>query len=507
MSDKTKIAKNTVFLYMRQLAVMFIAFFTSRIILGALGEVEYGVMSLVGGLAFSFGFFSTSLSNATQRFLCFAHGKDDRSELKEVFNAVALLFIMIGGIILIAGCAIGPLIIGLLKYPQQLTTAVYFIYFCTIISLAVTLTATMFDSVLISRENMKVYAYISILEVVGKLGIAYSLLLYSDCKLIWYAVATMCMTVLIKGSLIYFCFKHYPECHIRLHWDKAKIKEMGKFIGWNGIGTIVFALNEQGTNILLNLFFGPVVNAAKGIASQVNNAINHFSSNFLVALYPQMVKSYAAGERDKFMSLFYYSGKFGFALLWLLFLPIMLRRDYILHLWLGEVPGYTSVFLLWIIIYSIVSVFLTPQWYAVQSEGRIGKYMVVINIIFIMTLPVSWILLKYGFPPQIVYAVLVFDTIIRIATSIIIVKANIGLSIKRYISNILFPCVLTVCVTLPVCWYINSFIQRNFVGLIVNSAICVLFNVFFIGLILLTKHQRMTIFKTLRLRLSHVVDR
>lgn len=191
MSDKTKIAKNTVFLYMRQLAVMFIAFFTSRIILGALGEVEYGVMSLVGGLAFSFGFFSTSLSNATQRFLCFAHGKDDRSELKEVFNAVALLFIMIGGIILIAGCAIGPLIIGLLKYPQQLTTAVYFIYYCTIISLAVTLTATMFDSVLISRENMKVYAYISILEVVGKLGIAYSLLLYSDCKLIWYAVATI----------------------------------------------------------------------------------------------------------------------------------------------------------------------------------------------------------------------------------------------------------------------------------------------------------------------------
>ena len=170
---------------------MFITFFTSRVILGALGEVEYGVYSLVGGLAFSFGFFSSSLSNATQRFLCFAHGKNNQSEIKEVFNAAALIFIMMGGGILLIGCALGPIIIGLLKYPQELTQAVYFIYYCTIISLAITLTATMFDSVLISRENMKVYAYISILEVVGRLAIAYSLLLYSDCKLIWYAIALM----------------------------------------------------------------------------------------------------------------------------------------------------------------------------------------------------------------------------------------------------------------------------------------------------------------------------
>ena len=506
MSDKARIAKNTVFLYIRQLVVMFITFFTSRIILGALGEVEYGVMSLVGGLAFSFGFFSTTLSNATQRFLCFAHGKDNNSELKEVFNTVALLFILIGGSILIIGCAIGPMIIGLLKYPSHLNTAVYFIYYCTIISLAVTLTAIMFDSVLISRENMKVYAYMSILDVVSKLGIAYSLLLYSDCKLIWYAIATMCMTIIIKGSLIYFCMKHYPECHIRLHWDKTRLKEMSRFIGWNGLGTIVFALNEQGTNILLNIFFGPIVNAAKGIAAQVNNAINHFSSNFLVALYPQMIKSYAAGDRGKFMQLFYYSGKFGFALLWLLFLPIMLRRDYILHLWLGDVPDYTSVFLLWIIIYSVVNAFNTPQWYAIQSEGKIGRYMVITNIIFLMALPASWILLRYGFQPQIVYLVLVMDTVIKITASVIIVKERIGLSIRQYLSNMLFPCLLTVVITFPLCWYINTLINDNFIGLIINSTICVLCNAFIIGHILLTKSQRKTIYKTILSRLGYVVD-
>lgn len=505
MSDKVRIVKNTVFLYVRQLVVMFIAFFTSRIIIGVLGEVEYGVMSLVGGIAFSFGFFSSSLSNATQRFLSFAHGKESISELKEVFNTVALLFILIGGTILIIGCAIGPVVIGLLKYPSQLTTSVYFIYYCTIISLAVTLTATMFDAVLISRENMEIYAYMSILDVICKVGIAYSLLLYSDCKLIGYAIATMCVTVLIKGGLIYFCMKHYPECHIPLHWDTTRMKEISRFIGWNGIGTLVIALNEQGTNILLNVFFGPIVNAAKGIASQVNNAINHFSSNYLVALYPQMVKSYASGEKDKFMQFYYYSGKFGFALLWLLFLPIILRRDYILQLWLGEVPEYTSVFLFWIIQYSIVNAFSTPQWYVVQSVGRIGRYIVITNIIFIMALPISWILLKNGFQPQIVYVILTLDTIIRIIVAVIIVKASIALSIKRYMCNMLFPCFLIVILSFPLCWYINTWIMENVIGLIINSIICVLCNIFFIGHILLTKHQRITVFKIICSRLRYVV--
>lgn len=486
---------------------MLIVFFTSRIILNALGEVEYGVMSLVGGLAFSYGFFSSALSNSTQRFLCVAHGKNDKSELKEVFNTVAMLFILIGGTILVIGCAIGPVIIRFLNYPQQLTTAVYFIYYCTIISLAVTLAATMFDSVLISRENMKVYAYMSILDVVGKLGIAYSLYLYPDKRLIWYAVATMCLVLLIKGSLICFCFKHYPECHIRLHWDKRRIKEMGKFIGWNGFGTIVFALNEQGTNILLNLFFGPAINAAKGIASQVNNAINNFSSNFLVALYPQMVKSYAADERDKFMQLYYYSGKFGFALLWLLFLPIILRREYILHLWLGDVPGYTSIFLLWIIIYSVISVFITPQWYAIQSEGRIGKYVVILNLIFIMALPACWIALEHGLPPQIVYVVQVLDTIVKIMASVLIVKTRIGISIRQYLVKILLPCLLTVCCSLPVCWYVNRLIQGDFVGLILNSVVCVLCCVLFIGVFLLTKDERMIIFKAITSQFGYVVGK
>lgn len=507
MSDKSRIAKNTVFLYLRQLSVMFITFFTSRVIFGALGEVEYGVYSLVGGLAFSFGFFSSSLSNATQRFLCFAHGKNNQSEIKEVFNAAALIFIMMGGGILLIGCALGPIIIGLLKYPQELTQAVYFIYYCTIISLAITLTATMFDSVLISRENMKVYAYISILEVVGRLAIAYSLLLYSDCKLIWYAIALMLLTVLIKGSLICFCFKHYPECHIRLHWDSVRVKEMGRFIGWNGFGTAAFALNEQVINILLNLFFGPVVNAAKGIASQVNNAINHFSSNFLVALFPQMIKSYSSGDREKFMQLFYYSGKFGFALLWLLFLPIMLRRDYILQFWLENVPDYTHVFLLWIIIYSIVSIFAVPLWYAVQAVGKIGKYITVTNSIVIMSLPICWILLRQTFPPQIVYMVLVATKLFSIFFSLFIVKKYIDLSIRNYIVSVIFPCLLTVGMSFPVCWYINSLISDNFLGLVGSSVMCVLCNVFFIGFILLTKHQRMQILKLIQSKLGNVINK
>jgi hypothetical protein len=207
------------------------------------------------------------------------------------------------------------------------------------------------------------------------------------------------------------------------------------------------------------------------------------------------------------MQLFYYSGKFGFALLWLLFLPIMLRRDYILQFWLENVPDYTHVFLLWIIIYSIVSIFAVPLWYAVQAVGKIGKYITVTNSIVIMSLPICWILLRQTFPPQIVYMVLVATKLFSIFFSLFIVKKYIDLSIRNYIVSVIFPCLLTVGMSFPVCWYINSLISDNFLGLVGSSVMCVLCNVFFIGFILLTKHQRMQILKLIQSKLGNVINK
>ncbi|MBD5631744.1 MAG: hypothetical protein HDP34_00740 [Clostridia bacterium] len=471
------------------LLVMFVTFFTSRVVLEALGVDGYGVYSLVGGLAFSFGFFSSSLSNATQRYLSFAHGKDNINEVKIVFNATAILYLLIGGVTLTAGCIIGPLLISKLKIPEDMINASYWIYYCCIISLSVTLTATMFDSVLIARENMKTYAYISIFEVIGKLAIAYLIFIMSH-KLIVFAIATMVLTLIVKGFLIFFCITRYQECRIRLHWDKNEIKELTGFIGWNGVGTAVFAINEQGINILLNIFFGPVVNAARGIANQVSGSINHFSSNFLLAISPQMMKSYAKQDMTKFLGLFNNSGKYSFALLWLLFLPILLRRNYILHLWLTDVPDYSAQFLLWIIIYTLVNIYQNPQWFAIQAVGKIRKFVITSNILTLTGLPISWVCLKNGYSPIVVFQVMVLVRILIVSVTLNMISHYIPISIPQYIKKSILPNIFMVAVSVPIAYYINISINQSFIGLIINSSLCMLINTVCIWYIVLSSNER-----------------
>ena len=474
-SDNKRIAKNTLFLYVRMLVVMFVTFFTSRVILEALGVDGYGVYSLVGGLAFSFGFFSSSLSNATQRFLSFAHGKNEIEEVRKVFNATAIIYLMLGGMTLAIGCLIGPLLISRISIPESMVTPAYWVYYCCIVSLTITLTATMFDSVLIARENMKVYAYLSIFDVMGKLAIAYMIFLTAPgLKLIIYAISLMLLTFIVKGVMIYFCISRYQECRIRLHWDKANIKELLGFIGWNGVGTAVYAVNDQGVNLLLNIFFGPVVNAARGVAYQVNTAITHFSQNFLLAISPQMMKTYARQDMPKFMQLFVYSGKFSFAMLWVLFLPVIMRRDYILHLWLTDVPDYTSRFLLWIIIYSLVNAYNYPSWFAIQAVGHLRKFTLITNTLFLLIVPVSWVALKADPNPVIVFKVMVADRLLINIVALFILRGYISFSIPTYIRKSVIPNIIMVLITAFLAILINSLFPETFLGLILNTALLML---------------------------------
>lgn len=501
-TDNKRIAKNTIFLYLRMLLVMFVTFFTSRVILEALGVDGYGVYSLVGGLAFSFGFFSSSLSNATQRYLSFAHGKENLNDVKTIFNATAIIYILLGGVILTIGCIIGPYLLSRLRIPSSMHVSSYWIYYCCIVSLSVTLTATMFDSVLIARENMKTYAYLSIFEVIGKLCIAY-LTFITSYKLIIFALATMILTLVVKGILIYFCLTRYQECRIKLHWDKNKIKELAGFIGWNGVGTAVFAINEQGMNIMLNLFFGPVVNAAKGVANQVSGAINNFSNNFLMAISPQMMKSYAKSDTHKFLRLFYYSGKYSFAMLWLLFLPIILRRDYILHLWLKDVPDYTNAFLLWIIIYSLVNIYQTPQWFAIQAVGRIRNYIIISHGLILLGLPISWVCLMYESNPTIVFQVMVVMRIIIVAVTLQLITHYIPLPLFQYIKKSIIPNLLMVMITFLSSYYINLLIKQSLIGFILNTSTCMLISLICIWYIVLNNQERGKINQYIRTKFSY----
>lgn len=489
-SQNKRIAKNTLFLYFRMILVMGVTFFTSRVILQALGVEEYGVYSVVGGLAFSFGFFSSSLSNASQRFLCYAHGKGEPDEVKRVFNASSIAYILIGGSALVIGALAAAPIISNLSVPDNLIGASYWVYYMTLLSLAVTLTATVFDSVLIARENMRIYAYLSILEAFGKLGIAYAIMSVGSDKLIWYSCLFLFQTLLVKGLMVVYCVRKYPECRVKPHWEKSSVTALLKFIGWNGIGAAVHAINDQGISFILNVFFGPVVNAAKGIAYQVNGAINNFSSNFFLAMNPQITKHYAAGNKDHFTSLLYNSGKFSFALLWLLILPVMLRRDYILNLWLAEVPDYTSVFLLWVLIYSLVNIFPSCQWIAIRATGNIRNYLLFGGLVTLSSIPIAWLLMLRGFAPSIVFQLLVLIRVFYLIVSTVILKRQIGVPYRDYILKTVFPSLSLVVASLVIIVPANLLIADNFLGLVGVGIGSVLVNMGLSYFLLLSREKR-----------------
>ena len=486
MSNGKLIAKNTVFLYIRMLFIMGITLFTSRVILAALGISDYGIYNVVGGLATSFVFFSSSLSNATQRFLTFALGKNDIAEVRNVFNLSLLVYAIIAILVFVIGEIAGMyLIYNHLIIPDDRLPAAIWVFHATMLSLSVTLVSTVFDSVLIARENMKIYAYIGMLEAVVRLSIAYILKISPTDKLILYATLLLIFSVLIKTIPVIYCLRQYPECHIGFFWDKKQFTKMLSFVGWNGLGTFAWTINEQGVNVLLNMFFGPVVNAARGVAGQVSAAVNNFSRNFFTAVRPQIVKSYATEDYSYFVKLIFYSSRFSFFLMWMLCLPILLRRDYILNLWLKEVPEWSQIFLVWVLIYSLVNVLTQPTWAAIQAIGELKHYILIGSGIYLLSFPISYIFLKLGFSPILPFQVLVIIRVIYLAIVLQITRHYVKFSVVDYIKSVLIPIFFVIIISYAIGCYTNTHLPPSFCGLLevlCTTTIVILIAVFFAGL-------------------------
>ena len=463
---------------------MGVTIFTSRIILESLGITDYGVFNVVGGIAFSFGFFSSSMSNATQRYFSYGHGEGNIEKVKEYFNLITTLYLIACGIVIIIGGGLGYWIVSKLNIPKDLFGAGLVVYYTTLVSLCITLFSSVFDSVLISRENLTLYAYLSIVEVILKLGIAYLIFLTPSYKLIYYSLMLMGVTIIIKSILMTYCLKKFEECKLQFLWSKEKIKGILSFMGWNGLGTVVWSINDQGTNILLNLFFGPVVNAARGVASQANNAINNFVSNFYVALSPQIIKNYASGDIKGSISLMNNSSLFSYFLLWLFALPVIIRRDYILHLWLKEVPEYTSIFLLWIIIYSLVNVLTRSQWVLIQAIGEMKKYIINGCLTMIGAIPIGYILFKFGFVPQSIIIVTAILRLIYVYVSLFTLRSYVEFNILQYCKEVSLPIILVTSLSYISVSTINNFIDESFLGLIFLSLSSIIITLIFISIVL-----------------------
>ena len=440
MSQNSQIAKNTLFLYIRMVLIMGVSLYTSRVILAALGESDFGIYSVVGGLALMFAFFSSSLSNATQRFLNIAQGKNDREEANRVFALSQTAFFLLSLCVLLFAEVIGLwFIYNKLVIPIERLDAALWVFHATVISLFFTINGIVFNSVLVARENFQVYAYVGVFEAFAKLAIAVVLSFTDVDRLKLYASLYVAMTVLVQIVYAGYCVRKYEECRIRRYWNRKLFVELSSFIGWNTLGTAVWTLNAQGIEILINIFFGLSVNAARAISSQVESGLGQVNLGFITAVKPQVVKTYAVQQYTEFKQLLFDSTRHSFILMWFMGLLVIQNRYFILNLWLVNPPQGAADFVLWAVIALLINAFTLPIWNAIQAIGKLGRYSIVSNGIYLLVFPISFIAFYLKAPAVAFLQITSIIRVVQILGGLLVLKKYLYFSLGEYMKLVLIP--------------------------------------------------------------------
>lgn len=483
--NNKRIAKNTLLLYVRMFFMMAVSLYTSRVVLNALGVEDFGIYNVVGGVVAMFSMLSGSLSAAISRFITYELGKGNQEKLTSIFSSAVTIQLGLGLVILLVAEAVGVWFLNVkMNIPEERIVAANWVFQLSILTFIINLVSIPYNAAIIAHEKMSAFAYISIVEAVGKLIIAYLVIVSPIDTLIFYASLMCALAIIVRFIYGSYCKCHFLECTYHFIWDKNLLKQMFGFAGWNFIGASSAVLRDQGGNIVINLFCGPTVNAARGIASQVNNAINGFVINFMTALNPQITKSYASGDRDYMMRLIYQGARLSFYMLLLLSLPVLINTHYILVLWLKIVPEHAVNFVQLILIFAMCESISQPLITAMLATGKIRNYQLIVGGLQILNLPVSYVLLRLGCFPETVMIVAIVLSLACLLARLILLRKMIGLSARKYIKkvclNILIVTVISAILPALVSWYADETFL-NFLLICLLALTCTLFSVFFVG--------------------------
>ncbi len=491
-ANSKRIAKNTLMLYFRMLFLMGVSLYTSRIILANLGVEDYGIYNVVGGVVAMFTMISGSLSSAISRFITFELGKGSQEKLNIIFSTSVIIQIIIGVIIVILVETVGVwFLANKMVIPADRLFAAKWVLRFSLIALIINLISIPYNAAIIAHERMSAFAYISILEASGKLAIAYLITISPIDKLILYAILMASVALVVRFTYSIYCRRHFEECKFRLVFDKLLLKDMFGFAGWNFIGSSSALLRDQGGNMLLNVLGGgPAVNAARGISSQVNTAIHQFSSNFMMAMNPQITKSYASGDHKYMMTLMFQGARLSFYMLLTLSLPVIISAPYVLELWLRTVPEYTVTFVRLVLILGMCEAISTPLITAMLATGNIKSYQIVVGGLQMMNLPISYIMLKLGFFPPIVLIVAIFVSMCCLASRLYMLRGMIGLPIRTYLSKVYFNVLTVAIISAIIPYFARLHIEDDFIGFVVVSLLCVLSTFSVIYIIGCSKDER-----------------
>jgi len=416
---------------------MGVSLFTSRIVLNTLGVVDFGIYNVVGGVVMMFSFLNSSMSSATQRFFSFELGKKDYDQLKKVFCMSVNIHAIIAVVIFILAETIGLWFLNAkLVIPAERMIAANWVYQFSILAFMLTIMGVPYNAMIIAHERMNVYAYVSIIEVVLKLVIVFMLVWFGFDKLKLYAVLVFGVAAIVWIIYKFYCKRRLPETKYRFAWDQLLYKTLMNYAGWNLFGNVAGVAMGQGVNILLNMFFGPAINAARAIAYQINSAVNGFVTNFQMAMNPQIVKSFATEDIAYMHQLIFRGAKYSFFLLFIIALPVLLETEIILKTWLKIVPDYTVLFTRLVLINMLIDCISGPLMSAAQATGKIKKYQAIVGGLLLLNLPASYFLLKLGMLPQTTMYVSIAISVLALYTRLKIISPLIGMSISSYIHQV-----------------------------------------------------------------------
>lgn len=501
--NNKRIAKNTLMLYIRMLLTMAVSLYTVRVVLATLGAVDYGLYTAIGGVVIMFSFLSNTMASASQRFYSFELGRHDFVRLKQVFSLTFIIYVGIAIFILVLAETVGLWFLNTkMTIPADRMNAANWVYQFSILAFVVNVLSIPYNAAIIARENMRAFAYISILEALLKLAIVYLLVIFSVDKLKLYAVLMFGVTSLISFSYFLYAYKKYKECKVIYYWDRKLFLTLISYSGWSLFGSLSGMARNHGVNILLNIFFNPIVNAARAIAYQVSNAISQFATNFSTAVRPQIIKYYASNETKLMMQLVFKGSKFSFFLLYIFSLPLILETNFVLNIWLKNVPDYAGLFTTLVIIVALIDSLSYTMMTVAQATGKIRNYQVWVGGTQLLNLPVSYLLLKLGYAPQSTMYVAIVFSVICLFIRLVLLNKMVGLNILEYIKDVLMRVVLISVVSYGILSLIVRFFAEGWFRFVIGGFVSVIVASVSIFLVGLTTEERSLVIHFLKNKIN-----
>lgn len=489
--NNKRIAKNTVILYARTLFVMFVSLFTSRIILEELGIENYGIYNIVGGLVGMFSVISTSLTSSSSRFITFEIGRGDKEVLRKTFSTSIIIQASLAIIVFVVCELVGTWFLETqMQIPQGRMYAAKWVLQFSIISFCIGLITIPFGACIIAHERMSIYAYLSIFNSLMNLAICYLLSISPIDRLIFYTILGFLVNQTTTIINITYCKRNFEESRGKITFDKEIFYKMAGFSGWSFFNNTTYILNNQGINMLINIFFGVTVNAARGIAAQVENAVHQFVNNFTVAINPQITKSYASGDLDSMHLLVCRGAKFSYFIMLIMALPIIIEAEQILNIWLINVPQYAIIFTQLALVMGMCDCIGSSGYTACIATGNLKRYSIIITSIGIMEFPIAWCFFAMGALPEYAYYTYIAVKITVLIVRMFLLESMVGLKVSMYLRNVFVPIILTTILAIICPITLSFYLEQSLLRLMIivtTSIISVSLCALYIGM---TKGER-----------------